>query len=95
MDWPLLLLVFVSVSGPRRPDYDTGHVIPLNNHGDAHYVTVQQDSRIQKMEALASALFILGFLLNELIVRPSKPNPGKSACTRWCYILVRERKMAP
>lgn len=61
--------------GPRQPDYPAGQFIPLNNHGDVHYITPSQDHTISVLEALAFALFAVGFLIQELIVRPSKPKP--------------------
>jgi hypothetical protein len=62
-------------AGPRRPDYPTGQFIPLNNHGDVHYITQSQDHTITVLETLAFALFAVGFLIQGLIVRPPKPKP--------------------
>jgi hypothetical protein len=62
-------------SGSKQPDLSTGHVIPLNNHGTVHYITSQQDSRITMMQTVTFALFAVGFLINEFVVRPPKPKP--------------------
>jgi hypothetical protein len=65
-------------SSPRQPDYASGHVIPLNNHGSVHYLTASQDQNITRMELAAFLLFAVGFLIQELIVRPPKPKPWEN-----------------
>jgi hypothetical protein len=65
-------------AGPREPDYASGHVIPLNNHGSVHYLTASQDQNITRMEFAAFLLFAVGFLIQELIVRPPKPKPWEN-----------------
>jgi hypothetical protein len=62
-------------SSPRQPDASTGHVIPLNNRGNVHYLTSLQDGHLTTMEVAAFALFARGFLINEFIVRPANPKP--------------------
>jgi hypothetical protein len=62
-------------SGPRCPDYSGGYVVPLNNHGNVHYITAAQDHRITVLQVAAAILFAIGFLIQELIVRPPKPKP--------------------
>jgi len=65
-------------SGPGQPDYSTGHYIGLNNHGNVHYITVSQDHKITIMEVAAFSLFAVGFLIQELIVRPPKRMPWEN-----------------
>jgi hypothetical protein len=60
-------------SGPRSADYSSGHVVPLNNHGNVHYITAAQDHKITVLQIIAGSLFAIGFLIQGLIVRPPKP----------------------
>jgi hypothetical protein len=65
-------------SGPINPDYASGHVVPLNNHGSVHYLTTSQDRNITWMELSAFLLFAVGFAIQESIVRPHKPKPWEN-----------------
>jgi hypothetical protein len=65
-------------SSPNQPDFASGHVVPLNNHGSVHYLTSQQDTRITAMQTGAGILFVAGFLITEIIIRPPKAKPWEN-----------------
>jgi hypothetical protein len=43
-----------------------------------HYLTASQDQNITRMEFAAFLLFAVGFLIQELVVRPPKPKPWEN-----------------
>jgi len=53
---------------PIRPDYFSGRVHGLNNHGHVVYLTGEEDARLTKLTILAFSLFGGGILVTILFV---------------------------
>jgi energy-coupling factor transporter transmembrane protein EcfT len=60
-------------SSPPVPDYRRGQVIPLNNHGNVHYLTDWQDHNIRIMQMAAFALIVASVLVAAFIRFATRP----------------------
>ena len=62
-------------AGSERIDILSGRIVPLQNHSAVRYITSQQYRDITAMQISAGVLFVVGLLIQELIIRPRKSKP--------------------